>query len=84
MDWIGEPNFGLLRRQILGEFGGRQVDIDDITEYVLAKTAFRETHFKTQILKILEAEDPPGLTVVRAKENRKRGSFPEGTVIRFP
>ena len=61
-----------------------QVDIDDITEYVLAKTAFRETHFKTQILKILEAEDPPGLTVVRAKENRKRGSFPEGTVIRFP
>ena len=61
------PQFEVLRRQILAEFSGREVAVEDIEEFVVAHTAFRETHFKAQVLKPLEALNPPGLTVSRLR-----------------
>ena len=49
------PQFDILRKQILAEFSGRKTTVEDIGEFVVAHTAFRETHFKVQVLKPLEA-----------------------------
>ena len=59
------PDFGALRRQILRRFGGQEATVGEIEEFVLTKTAFRETHYKVQVLKplesdgVVEAIDPP-------------------------
>jgi hypothetical protein len=79
-----EPRFDVLRRQILERFSGSQVVVDDVERFVVTETAFRETHYKVQILKVLEYSNPPALEVVQAKVGRKRGQFPAGTVVRFP
>jgi hypothetical protein len=77
------PQFDVLRRQILARFSGREATVEDVEEFVVSDTAFRETHFKVQVLKLLEASTPPGLTVTRAKLGRKRGTFPSGTAMQF-
>ncbi len=59
------PDFDMLRKQILERFGGREATVREIEEFVLAETAFRETHYKRQVLKPLESSgtieaiDPP-------------------------
>src|SRR5687767_3199968 len=50
-------------RQILAQFAGRVVTVGEIGEFVLTETAFRETHYRRQILKPLEVADPPAITV---------------------
>jgi hypothetical protein len=80
---FNEPQFDVLRRQILTEFSGREATVEDIEEFVVAHTAFREPHFKAQVLKPLETQNPPGLTVTRARLGRKRGTFPVGTAMQF-
>jgi three-Cys-motif partner protein len=76
------PDFEGLTRMIVGRFKGGEVSIEDLTNFVLADTPFLRTHFKTQILKPMELEG--GLFIAHAKEGRRRGTFPDGTVIRFP
>ncbi len=78
---FSEPDFAYLRRLIIQRFQGQQARIEDIETFVLAETAFRETHFKQQILKPLEAEGK--LEIARSREGRRTGTFPAGTVIRF-
>jgi hypothetical protein len=76
------PDFDGLTRMILGRFEGEEVSIEDLTEFVLSDTPFLRTHFKTQILKPMELKG--ALFIEHAKEGRRRGTFPDGTVIRFP
>ena len=54
-------------------------EIRESDKVVLALT--RETHVKQQILNPLEANGR--LTVIRAHDGRRKGTFPGGTVIRF-
>jgi hypothetical protein len=70
------PQFDVLRRQIVAEFAGREVLVESVEEFVLAHTAFRETHYQTQVLKPLEAQNPPGLVVTGSTGQRRRGTFP--------
>jgi three-Cys-motif partner protein len=76
-----EPNFELLKRMILGEFKGKKAAIEDIGNFIVAKTPFLRTHFKRQIL--VPMENSRELSVVKAKAARRKGTFPEGTIIRF-
>jgi hypothetical protein len=69
------PRFDQLRQQILSQFAGREVTVGDVEEFVLAKTAFRETHYKQKVLKVLELAIPPGLRVVNAPPERKPGTY---------
>lgn len=70
-----EPQFDLLRQQITARFGGRQICVGEIEEFVLASTAFRETHYKRQILRPMELSDPPEIAVVAPPPKRKRGTY---------
>ena len=66
-----EPRFDLLERQLLAHFGGRDASVEEIEHFVVAETAFRETHYK-RVLKKLETR--------RASDNRSnRSSGPTDT-----
>lgn len=79
-----EPRYEVLQRQVLARFRGRETTVGEIEEFVLTETAFRETHYKQQVLKPLELADPPGLTVPNPPPGRKRGKYPDKSMrIRF-
>jgi three-Cys-motif partner protein len=79
--FLDQPDFGQLKGMIVARFRGKVVSIEDLTEFVISDTPFLRTHFKTQILKPMELQGE--LSVVKAKEPRRKGTFPEQTIIRF-
>lgn len=72
-----EPRFDILRDQIIERFSGRETTIGEIERFVVTETAFRETHYKRQILRSLELQHPPGLELVRPPARRRRGTYPD-------
>lgn len=74
----------LLRQQIVSQFAGREVTVGQVKEFVLAETAFRDAHYRRQVLKPLELAIPPGLEVVNAPAGRKRGTYADPSLrLRF-
>lgn len=75
------PNYSQLKALILQRFGQEpEVPIEVLEEYVLVETAFRETHFRRQILDPMEKS----ATLETLRSTRKgRVGYPPGTVIRF-
>jgi three-Cys-motif partner protein len=69
------PRYEDLRRLIVKRFAGRVATVAQIEEFVLAETAFCHTHYKKQVLKLLERSDPPGVVVLNAPPGRGRGTF---------
>lgn len=79
-----KPRFDVLRKQILDRFAGQDATVADVETFVVAETAFRETHYKSQVLKALELADPPLLEVVDAPKGRRRGTYPDRALqLRF-
>ena len=79
-----EPQYDLLKQQIMRELSGRIVTVGDVEEFVLADTAFRETHYKQQILKPMELANPSQLQILDAPPNRRLGTFADpGLRLRF-
>ena len=76
-----EPRFDLLRRQMLAHFGGRDVSVEEIEHFVLTETAFRETHYKRQILRPLELAEPPVIEAIDPPLRRRRGTYPDKSLI---
>jgi len=77
-----KPNYKLLKAILLGKFKGESVSIPDLEYFILTKTAFRETHYKRQILSIMEKVKP---AEIKVKCQRKRiiGTFPEDCIVKF-
>jgi three-Cys-motif partner protein len=72
------PNFPVLQEQLIAEFSGKDVSVGTIEEFVLARTAFRESQYKN-ILKSLEKSGQ--LKIVRANAARKSGTFADPNMI---
>jgi hypothetical protein len=72
-----------VRRRLLEAFQGRDVSIDELEEFVITQTPYRETHIKKPVLVPMENAAPPELQVVHAPLSRRRGKYPKNTVIRF-
>ena len=77
-----EPDYRQLKKLIVDKFKGKVVSIEEIENFVVVETAFRETHFKTHILKLMEEVNPPEIRVVESERTRK-GVYPKGTIIIF-
>jgi hypothetical protein len=78
------PRFDDLTKQILARFAGQQPSIGEIEEFVLADTAYRETHYKRHVLKELESANPPRIEVLGAPTIRRRGTFGDPSMrVRF-
>ena len=69
-----EPRLEILKAQIINQFQGKEATIQEIEEYVIAETAFRETHYK-KILKEIEQSRPAGLEVVDPLPTRRKGTY---------
>lgn len=79
--FTAEPHFQALKQAIVSRFSGETVSIEEVENFVVAETAFRETHLRRPILQPMEAAGE--LTIVRAKEGRRKGTFPEKTRLSF-
>lgn len=79
----GGPEPGDLRRRLQTEFRGRIVSVDDIENFVVVHTPYRETHFKRQVLKPMELDIPPEIKITDAPGRRIPGTYPSGTMIEF-
>ena len=78
------PNFDELERQLFEQFGGKTASVKEIEKFVVEKTAFRETHYKLQILRRLELASPPLIEAINPPLNRKRGTYGNETLeLRF-
>ena len=75
-----EPNYNLLKRLITERFSGKAVPIEQIEEFVIVETPFRETHFKNPILNPMENASSPEIVV---SGRRRKGTYPAGTVVQF-
>ena len=79
-----EPRFDVLEHQLLAQFGGGDASIEEIEEFVLAETAFRETHYKRQVLKPLEQAEPAVIEVIDPPLGRRVGTYPNKSMrLRF-
>ena len=68
------PNLAVLRGEITTHFAGRETTVGSIEQFVVERTAFRETHYKA-VLRELEQMSPPGVIVLNAPATRRRGTF---------
>jgi len=75
-----KPNYTQLKKLIVAEFTKKTVSIENIEEFIIIKTPFRETHYKKQILAPMERTDE---IIVNSSKKRRRGTFPDGTIIKF-
>lgn len=79
-----EPQFDILRREVIERFQGQEASIGEIEEFVVSETAFRETHYKRDVLKPLEMAQPPGLVPVDPPARRKLGTYADPSLrVRF-
>jgi three-Cys-motif partner protein len=76
-----KPDYEQLKHILVRQFKSQDVGIEAIEEFVVAQTPFLKTHIRRATLKPME--EAGGLVVVRTKPDRRVGTFPEGTVVRF-
>jgi len=81
--FTNEPDFGDVRALIVREFKGRTARIEEVEEYILVHSPYRETHYKKQVLKPMELGVPSELLVRESRPGRKKGQFPPGTKVEF-
>lgn len=82
--FFAEPAFEILQAQIVKRFAGLETTVGDVQRFVLAETAFRETHYKRRVLHVLESALPPRLEAVDPPKNRRKGTYGDPTMkLRF-
>jgi three-Cys-motif partner protein len=79
-----EPRFDTLRRQILDRFRGQETTVGEVEEFVVAETAFRETHYKRHVLQPLETSSPSQVQAVNPPASRRAGTYGDKSLkLRF-
>jgi hypothetical protein len=74
-----EPNFEGLRRSFVARFAGKDATVAEIEDFVLAETPYRETHYKKQVLAVLEREGKVG--PVNPPVGRKPNTYAKSTLM---
>lgn len=75
------PDLARLERDLRSRFAKEPFSIATAAQFTLTETAFRDNGHLKPALKAAEAAGR--LEVVQAKPARRRGEFPDGTVLRF-
>ncbi len=76
-----EPDLDPLRTALRERFGMKPFAIEDALDFTLVETPYLPQHVKGPILKPLEKANE--VEIVVAKKGRRRGTYPDGTQIRF-
>lgn len=77
-----KPNYNQLKGILIKKFKGKSVSIPNLEHFILTKTAFRETHYKRQILRLMEKVEPAEIKV-KCQGKRKIGTFPPHCIVEF-
>lgn len=75
------PNLAPLRESILKTFGGKQVSIENLSDWVISDTEFLPKHLKVPVLAPMEKDGE--VSVVNASSKRRKGTFSSGTILKF-
>jgi hypothetical protein len=77
-----KPDFEQLSRTICTRFSGTTTTVADVEDFVLAEAAYRETHYKKQVLAPLERGGK--VTPVDPPKGRKAGTYADpAMMLRF-
>lgn len=76
-----QPNLAPLREAILRKFRGKEIAVEDLRDWLIAETEFLPKHLKVPILAPMEQAGE--VSVVSPAAKRRKGTFPDGTVLRF-
>lgn len=76
-----EPDIESLRRAMIDHFQDKTFSIEDAERFALVDTPYLPSHVKTRTLK--PWEERGRLEIVKAKDGRRRGTYPPGTSMRF-
>lgn len=77
------PDYYQLKKIILKNFKNRTVSVEELENFILTQTSFRETHYKTQILRPMEYTKPPEIKVKPQKSKRRKGTYTPGCLVKF-
>ena len=77
------PNYVRLKKDILAEYKGKKIKIEDLEVFVITKTAFITSHIRKNVLDRMEAANPPEIKVASNNGKRRKGTYPKGTIIEF-
>lgn len=78
-----EPNYQLLKKILLKNFENEIVSVEELENFILTQTPFRETHYKRQILRPMEKAKPPEIKIISNKPRRKGISFTADCLVEF-
>lgn len=76
------PDYDELKKTLVRNFKAKIVSVQEIENFVITQTPFRETHYKRQILAKMEKANPSEINV-KCIGNRRRGTFPNHCMIEF-
>lgn len=76
-----EPDLSPLREALVNHFGDKPFTVYDAERFTLAETPYIPKHLKKPIFKVMETDDE--LEIVDSKPGRRRGTYPDGTVLKF-
>jgi three-Cys-motif partner protein len=74
-----ELDTGPLQDDVANHFAGRTVSIQEVLSYVIAETPYHSGQVKVKTLKPMQTAGR-----ISAPGQRRRGQFPDGTLIEFP
>lgn len=75
-----EPNYNQLKNILSQQYSGRKVGIEDLTNFVVSKTPFLDSHIRKPVL------DPmvqSGEACVVSSPRKRPYGYPKGTIIEF-
>ncbi|MBD3757074.1 MAG: three-Cys-motif partner protein TcmP [Microbacterium sp.] len=67
-----------LQSALAGEFGGRTISIEDVTNFVVGHTPYTSSHVKTRTLRPMQLAG-----VISSPNQTRTGQFPPGTMVAF-
>jgi three-Cys-motif partner protein len=76
-----EPDLDPLRAALRDHLGTKPFAIEDALDFTLVETPFLPQHVKRPILAPFEKAEE--VEIVKAKQGRRRGTYPDGTRLRF-
>ncbi len=76
-----EPDYDQLKKTIIENFKKKSVSVEELENFILTQTPFRETHYKKQILAPMEKAE--GINVESLNPKRRKFTFPRDCIIEF-
>ena len=73
-----EPDLEPLRAALIHEYSGGTVNIETIDRFVIEETDYKKSHYRRALRSLEEQRAVACLT-----ERKQRGTYPQGTVLRF-